>query len=93
MNRQNALLVALPLMLVFAYWYFFTGPSSTTPLSVSTTSSPAGQQFIELSGKLNALNFNTAIFQDPRFTALVSLETPITPENKGRVDPFAPLGR
>jgi len=40
---------------------------------------------------LQPITFNTGIFSEPRFMALVDLATPITPETVGRFDPFAPV--
>lgn len=72
-----------------AYWFFFTGTGNSAPITVVTTGSAAQTKFQSLVGELEPISFNTDIFADPRFTALVDLATPITPETSGRPDPFA----
>lgn len=76
------------------YWYFFTGSSAEEkPLSSSSAvqENSAQVQFRALVTKLQQLSFDTSIFADPRFNALVDLTTPIAPESAGRPDPFAAL--
>ncbi|HUY62409.1 MAG TPA: hypothetical protein VMV50_01285 [Candidatus Paceibacterota bacterium] len=74
------------------YWYFFGGNSSQGSLSSSNaTSTVAQQQFQTLASELQSISFNTSIFTDPRFAALVDIATPVTPEVSGRPDPFAPI--
>jgi len=75
-----------------AYWYFFVGTGNQPPLTEMTvTENQADTQFQLLAGKLQPISFNTAIFSDARFTALVTLSTPVTPESPGRTDPFATI--
>ncbi len=72
-----------------AYLYFF--PSvSTTPLTASTPSA-SEQQFLDLAGQLQPVSFDTSIFSDPRFSGLIDLTVPLTPEIQGRTDPFGPI--
>ena len=49
-------------------------------------------QFQTLVGELQPITFDTAVFSDPRFNALVDISTPVTPQPPGRLDPFAPVG-
>jgi hypothetical protein len=48
-------------------------------------------QFETLVGELQPISFNTGIFKDPKFDALVDITTSISPESSGRLDPLAPL--
>lgn len=75
------------------YWYFFTGGSAASSLPLTTSSAPSSAQvrFETLTSELGPITFNLAILTDPRFTALVDLTTPVTPEPTGRTDPFAPV--
>jgi len=41
-------------------------------------------------GELGPISFNTGIFTDPHFTALVDIATAVAPETFGRQDPLAP---
>jgi flagellar basal body-associated protein FliL len=75
-----------------AYWYFFVGTGNQAPLTTSAPSGNAAQtQFQALVSELQPISFNTTIFSDPKFSALVNLATAITPEPAGRLDPFAPV--
>jgi hypothetical protein len=46
---------------------------------------------VNLVGTLDPIAFDTTIFSDPRFNALVDLKTAIVDEPIGRPDPFAPI--
>lgn len=90
----NTVFIILTALIVAAgaYWYFFAG-ASTEP-SVMTTSvvlNPAQAQFQTLVAELQPITFSPGIFEDARFMALRDLTTPISPENMGRPDPFAPV--
>ncbi len=92
MKSSTLLLIIVTLLLAGGvYWYFSisggTQPSLTiTPGSQSSTQA----KFAALVGQLQPITFATAIFSDPRFTALVDITTPIESETLGRTDPFAP---
>lgn len=74
------------------YWYFFMGSSGTqAPLSTTSAASPLETRFLQLSSELNPVTFDTQVFSDPRFLALIDITTPVTPEPQGRTDPFSPL--
>jgi hypothetical protein len=74
-----------------AYWYFFTGGPSATP-SITSTLTPTQTQ-TQLQSLMSALpaSFETSIFDDKRFGALIDISTQVTPESAGRPDPFAGL--
>ena len=74
-----------------AYWYFFTGPGTEPPLTAGTADNQAQSRFQTLVSELQSISFDTDIFSEPSFMALVDLTTPITPETIGRLDPFAPI--
>lgn len=76
-----------------AYWYISTRTGNELPLTGTLPSENAAQtQFQRLVVEMQSISFVTDIFSDPRFSSLVNLSTPITPESLGRLDPFAPLG-
>ena len=89
--KSNTVLLIIATLIVAAgaYWYFFTGTGNDLPLSSSTLSNQAQIQFQTLVGELQPISFNTSIFSDARFNALVDIKTPIAPETTGRLDPFA----
>jgi len=92
--KSNTTIIVIVTLLVagLAYWYFFTGTGNEPPLSVTgATTNQAQMQFETLVGELQPVSFNTKIFADARFNALVDISTSISPESIGRIDPLAPL--
>lgn len=92
LNSNTVSLIVGALVVAGGIWYFFFtgGGSSDQPLTASADN-PAQTQFAVLVSQLQPISFNTDIFSDPNFMALVDLSTPVTPESAGRLDPFAPL--
>ena len=93
MKANTVILIVVSLLVAAgAYWYFFTGTGNLPPLTVTSAQvSQAQTQFQMLVSQLQPISFNTDIFSDARFNALVDLTTPVSPETSGRLDPFAPL--
>ncbi len=85
------LIIAAIVVLGGLYWYFFSGPAEQPTLSSGVVQDRAQVQFETLIGQLEPITFNSAVLSDARFTALVDLATPVTPEPAGRLDPFAPI--
>lgn len=93
-SNPAILITALVIVAVGAFWYFSGQEGNEPPLSgtMPGLDNPAQTQFQALVSQLQPISFDTSIFSDPRFTSLVDLTTPITPETSGRIDPFAPIG-
>ena len=94
MKLNTTLLIIITLIAAAgAYWYFFTRTGNQPPLSASTSASvnQAQLQFETLVGELQSISFNTSIFSDPRFNALVDIAISISSEPAGRPDPLAPI--
>ena len=93
MKPNTVTLIVITLLIAAgAYWYFFTGTGNLPPLTVTSAQvSQAQTQFQMLVSQLHPISFNTALFSDARFNALIDLTTPVSPETPGRLDPFAPL--
>jgi len=89
--NTTLLIIASLLAAAAAYWYFFTGTGNEPPLSTGISINQAQMQFETLIGELQPISFNTSIFSDARFNALVDITTPVSPESFGRLDPLAPL--
>lgn len=90
---QKTILTILAILVVAggAYWYFFTGNSgNAAPLTVTALGDPSQTRFQTMITELQPITFDTSIFSDARFMALVDISTAITPESTGRLDPFAP---
>jgi len=92
MKRSNTTIVFIATLVVAigAYWYFSTG-TEQLPLTPGTGGNQAQTQFQALVSELQPISFNTDIFSDPKFNALIDLRTPVIPESSGRLDPFAPV--
>lgn len=93
--KSNTIFLIISTLIVAAgaYWYFFTGTTGNEP-PISSSGPPVSQaqtQFEALVGQLQIISFDTSIFQDARFNALVDITTPISPESSGRLDPLAPI--
>lgn len=88
--KSNSTLIIITAIVVGAgaYWYFFTGTGNQPSLTESTSENTAQIQFKALISQLPT-SFDTSIFSDVRFNALVDLTTQISPESLGRLDPFA----
>ena len=92
-NHSNSVPLIIAILVIAAgiYWYFFTGTGNQPPLTVVESGDSVQTRFQVLTGELGPISFDTSIFSDPRFNALVDLTTPIFPEASGRPDPFAPI--
>ena len=89
MKSNTVLIVIVTLFLAAgAYWYFFTG-GEQPPLSSDASLNEAQTQFQTLISELQPISFDTRMFSDARFNALVDITTPIASETSGRQDPFA----
>ncbi len=82
--------VAGIIVLLGGYWYV-SSPKEEKTLSALSGPPPLENQFLVLTNTLEPIAFSTTIFDDPRFKALVNITTPISSEDVGRPDPFAPL--
>lgn len=86
------LIVATLVVAAGAYWYFFTDTGNQPPISADTAVESGAQlQFKALASQLQSITFDTGIFGDPRFKALVDITTPVASETLGRSDPLAPI--
>ena len=83
------LIIATIFLLAGAYWYFVVDSGNQSTLSATQTPGAAQTQFDALVSELQPISFDTSIFSDPRFSALVDIATPVSPESVGRVDPLA----
>jgi len=92
LSSQTSLIILAALVIAAgAYWYFFTGTEAPAITASAAQGNEAQLQFQTLVSELQPISFNTDIFSDPRFSALIDLATPVAPETVGRIDPFAPI--
>jgi hypothetical protein len=90
-SKTVSIIIAVLVVAGGAYWYFFMNNSESVPLTASLTQTADEAQFQTLATQLQNITFDTSIFTDPRFMALVDISAQITPESTGRLDPFAPV--
>jgi len=91
---SNTILLVIATIIVAGggyFWYTSTQTGNQPPLSVGAAQSAAQSQFKVLVSELQAVTFDSTIFSNPNFLALVDLATPVTPEAPGRTDPFASI--
>lgn len=92
--KTNKLLsIVFVVVMVGGLLYFYFNSSSSAPvLSNSQTISPASAELLATLGRLNTIVLDDSIFTDPAFASLNDFGITIPPENKGRRNPFAPIG-
>ena len=89
-SNASSFIITTLLVAAGAYWYFFTGTGNQPSLTASTSENTAQIEFKTLINEL-PVSFDSNIFSDVRFNALVDLTTQISPESLGRLDPFASI--
>lgn len=92
--KSNILIIVILVIVLGGglYWYMTGQSGNDAPLmDITASANPAQTQFQMLVSQLQPISFDTGIFSDPRFTALVDITTPLVPETSGRIDPFAPI--
>lgn len=92
-SRSGIVLLILGLLVVAAagYMLFAKGDSAPGVTVDGEPGSEAETAFLNLTAEIDSIRFDTEVFEDPRFAALVDIRTTIVPETSGRPDPFAPL--
>lgn len=90
--KSNTILIIIASLVVAAgaYWFFFTGTGNEPPLTASMPAPEAQIRFEAMVSQM-PISFNTSIFSDVRFNALVDITVPVSPEPAGRLDPLAPI--
>lgn len=83
--------IGVGVLLIAAYLLFFNNSTSSAVAVSGAPASAAEVSFLNLVAQVDPLSFDTSIFTDPRFMALVDIRTAVVPEPSGRTDPFAPL--
>lgn len=92
--KPNVIVIIIVTLIAAAgiFWYFFTNSGNQSPLTITPQNTAAQAQFQTLVEQLQSITFDTAIFSNPKFTSLVDIHTPVSPEPTGRPDPFATVG-
>lgn len=90
-SNPTPFIIAILIAAAGVYWYISTGTGNQIPLTANEPVNQAQTKFQTLVSELKSISFNTTIFSDSRFNALVDFTTPVSPETTGRLDPFAPI--
>ncbi|HEX2792471.1 MAG TPA: hypothetical protein VHO23_02030 [Candidatus Paceibacterota bacterium] len=93
-SRSIAILVALGGVILVAVGYMLMGQDEQGTVTASDGPATASEAaFVTLAGQLDSIAFDLSVLEDSRFRSLKDIHTAITPEDSGRMDPFAPAGR
>lgn len=81
-------------LVVWGYFMFFQGQGG--PLLSGTggkEASPISEELLVTLGNLHTIRLDDALFKNPVFLSLSDFGVTIPPEQVGRRNPFAPVGR
>ena len=84
--------VGAVLVLTLAY-YLWTSAENGALLTTNDGTSPLSQEILITLGQLHTIRLDPAIFTDPVFASLTDFGVTIPPQNAGRRNPFAPVGK
>ena len=91
-NKLVAGGIGLVLILTLVY-YVWTSSENSAILTTNDGTSPLSQEILLTLGQLHTIRLDPAIFTDPVFASLTDFGVTIPPQNAGRRNPFAPVGR
>ena len=93
---KNILIILGLATVAFAGYYMYIQQGTTTLDGTSDAQFQAmltnTQVFIERRQELDAIDLDTSIFEDRRFTTLITYTQPLEPIQTGRTNPFADIG-
>ena len=84
--------VGAVLVLTLAY-YLWTSAENSALLTTNDGTSPLSQEILITLGQLHPMRLDRAMFPAPVFASLTDCGVPIPPQNAGRRNPFAPVGK
>jgi len=84
--------VGAVLVLTLIY-YLWTSAENSALLTTNDGTSPLSQEILITLGQLHTIRLDPAIFTDPVFASLTDFGVTIPPQNAGRRNPFAPVGK
>ena len=80
-------------LLLTLVYYVWTSAENGALLTTNDGTSPLSQEILLTLGQLHTIRLDPAIFTDPVFASLTDFGVTIPPQNAGRRNPFAPVGR
>jgi hypothetical protein len=98
----NIILVLLVIALAFLLWKFLFSQPGKKPtqtaqlvpqafLAVGSDAASANE-FVQILLSVRNIRFSTELFQNPIWETLEDFSVELLPKEKGRVNPFAPIG-
>lgn len=83
------------ILIVVGIFYIYSAFFNTTPedVELNTQKEEIGRDLLNLVNELKVLQFDGKIFENNLFLGLTNFEQEISPQSKGRSNPFAPLGQ
>ena len=80
-------------LLLTLVYYVWTSAENGALLTTNDGTSPLSQEILLTLGQLHTIRLDPAIFTDPVFASLTDFGVTIPPQNAGRRNPFAPVGK
>ena len=80
------------LAVIYVYFMYFSGSSSAVLTTNAGGSSVSRDLLVQLQN-LRTIKLDDSIFQNPAFLSLTDFGVQIPPENIGRRNPFAAVGK
>ena len=84
--------IAGVLVLTLIY-YVWTSAENSAFLTMTEGTSPLSQEILTTLGQLHTIRLDSAVFNDPVFISLSDFGVTIPPQQTGRRNPFAPVGK
>lgn len=93
-QHATSIIVVLVIAIGFAvYSVFFKKEALPDGVVAETIEGTPGDDLIAVLHQLKAINLDGAIFSENSFKGLIDFSLDLEPEDKGRANPFAPIGR
>lgn len=89
------LIFTIVILAVIGYVGFTTifGEADLSQVSVDVPiGDTVGQDILIMADKLDTITIDTSVFASPLFTTLIDITSPVLDEEKGRLNPFLPIG-
>ncbi len=80
-------------LLLTLVYYVWTSAENGALLTTTDGTSPLSQEILITLGQLHTIRLDPAVFTDPVFASLSDFGVTIPPQQAGRRNPFAPVGK
>ena len=88
-QKTIVILVAVLLVVYIGYGLVTSTPDAS---AVDPNADTSSQDILSLVDRLSKISIDQSVFSSPTFTSLVDFSVGIINEDKGRPNPFAPIG-